>query len=187
MRRLTFIAILVIVLVFTTASSPSDTISMKISKNIVSGEETSFRLEKPGKYGSAHKHLYFKTSIANRTVDFSEERFQLESKLVHFENGNGEILHVHAENIDLGMFLNTLDMDLNDTCVSLEEEFCTNKTHELRVYVNGRAIEKPESYVMEQDDNILVWYGRKGDSPKEGFFRKSLPKEYRPSQNDRNI
>ncbi|MDY6788936.1 MAG: hypothetical protein SVV03_03135 [Candidatus Nanohaloarchaea archaeon] len=140
-----------------------------------------------GEYGSAHKHLYFKISILNRTLDLSRDRFQMRSDLVHLENGNGEIVHVHAENVYLDFFLQTLDMGLSQSCVALKSSFCTNKTHELRIYINGEVVESPGDYILKQDDNIVLWYGKKDREPDRRFFDRELPRQYRPESKKRNI
>lgn len=192
MKRLTFIAVLVVLLVFATASTSFGTFGIDISQGIldvdrIEKEGDRENLDDPGEYGSAHKHMYFETSIANKTVDFSQDKYQLQSKLVHFENGNGEILHVHAKNIDLDMFLSTLDIELNRTCVDIGQKFCSNETHEMRVYVNSEIVAKPGTYVMEQGDHIMLWYGREEESPGMDFFERELPKEYRPTDPGRQL
>ncbi len=192
MKRLTLIAVLAVLLVVVTLTGSFRTVGMEISNTFleedpVEDEGVNESRGFPEEYGSAHKHLLFKAVIANNTIDFSKDKFQLQSRLVHFENGNGEILHVHAKGIDIGRFLSTLDMEINSTCIEIENTFCSNETHDFRVYVNNQVISRPDTYVMEQGDHIMLWYGKRKESPERDFFERDLPDAYRPYNKGRNI
>ncbi|MDY6770629.1 MAG: hypothetical protein SV186_01585 [Candidatus Nanohaloarchaea archaeon] len=141
----------------------------------------------PGAYGSAHRHAYFDVKINNRSVDFSRPAFQLRADRVHFENRNGEILHVHAKGISVGYTLRTLGIEANRSCIELRETFCSNRTHDLRVYVDGRIVARPLWYVIQQGDNVMVWYGPEEAKPPRSFFQKQLPSRYRPGSNGENV
>jgi hypothetical protein len=134
-----------------------------------------------GEYGSAHEHLYLAVQVNGKRVDLSQRQYQLQSKLAHFEGGNGKILHLHAERVDLGFALDTLGMKLEQGCLEAKRSFCTNATHEARVYVNGEVVDNPNEYVLSQGDNVMVWYGKKSEQPDPAFFTKQLPRAYRPN------
>ncbi|MEZ4200423.1 MAG: hypothetical protein R3B69_02410 [Candidatus Paceibacterota bacterium] len=56
---------------------------------------------------------------------------------------------------------------LADDCIQLDtgEVLCSDEQKLLVVYVNGTPIEHPSSYVNQEEDQILVYYGAL-DNPK---------------------
>lgn len=141
----------------------------------------------PGEVGTAHAHLYFAVSLEGERIDFSQERYQLADRRVHFENQDGEILHVHAEDVTVRYTLRTLGIGINGTCITSGEVRCANSTHDLRVYVDGEVLEDPLSYVPRQDDNVMVWYGPEDEGPDDGFFQRVLPDRFRPGRSGESI
>lgn len=131
-----------------------------------------------GEFGTAHKHLYFKVSVLNRTVDLSHEQFQMRADRAHFENGDGEVLHVHAEGVDVGFTLRTLGFYTNTSCIVVGELLCSNQTHELRFVNNGDSV--TPGYELSQGDNFVVWYGKRNASVDSSFFDRILPEPFRP-------
>lgn len=138
--------------------------------------------QEPGQPGTAHAHLYFAVSIEGERIDFSRERYQLEDRRVHFENRDGEILHVHAEGVTVRYTLETLGIGFNGSCLATGRTLCSNSTHDLRVYVDGEVLGDPLDYVPGQDDNVMVWYGPADRAPDASFFRRALPDRYRPGR-----
>jgi len=140
-------------------------------------------LDRPGYLGSAHEHLFFRVEVFDQAVDFSQRRFQLRSQYVHFENENGQIMHLHADNIDLDYALETLGFGLSTNCLTFGRTVhCTNSTHALQVWVDGQRL-GPDAggYDLSQGDNVIVRYGRRNTTPNEGFMEKILPPDFRPT------
>lgn len=136
-------------------------------------------LHQPGLTGSAHEHLYFRVDVLGDRVDFSRRQFQLRSGKVHFEGGNGEILHLHARNIELGYTLETLGFGLSSNCLTYgRQAFCSNSTHVLEVWVDGERLDRAAHYELDQDDNVIVWYGSRNATVPRGFMNKILPPAY---------
>jgi len=53
----------------------------------------------PNLYGplnSDHQHATFAIVLNNSTVDFSQEKYQLQNPLIHVENRDGITIHRHA-------------------------------------------------------------------------------------------
>jgi len=141
----------------------------------------------PKEPGTAHAHLYFAVSIEGDRLDFSQQRYQLADRRVHFENQDGEILHVHAEQVSVRYTLQTLGIGINGTCITPGEVRCANSTHDLRVYVDGEVLEDPLIYVPRQDDNVMIWYGPADESPGQKFFQRVLPDRFRPGRSGESI
>lgn len=137
---------------------------------------------------SPHQHLYLQMELFNETVDFSRERYQLQSPKAHFEGGDGEIFHLHEGPVTLEFALESLSFSMNRSCLATGNmTLCSNESHELRVYANGDVVSDPLEFRLAQDDNVMVWYGERDAAPSVDFFDRELPRAYRPQTEGRRI
>ena len=142
----------------------------------ISGSRFSSEINKFGTVGSAHEHAAFIINVNGTPIDFSQPQYQLKSRLIHVEGGDGFTLHRHTDRVPFGEFLRSENMNLEDSCFSISEgtsdqqgqqqgqqlEYCTNGTEELRAFVNGEELEPPSSlvdHILKDDDRILLIYG----------------------------
>lgn len=142
----------------------------------ISGSRFSSEVNKFGTVGSAHEHAAFIVNVNGTPFDFSQPQYQVKSRLIHVEGGDGFTLHRHTDRVPFGEFLRSENMNLEDNCFSIsgqtadqqsqqqgqQQEYCTNGTEELRAFVNGRELESPSSlgdYILKDDDRILLIYG----------------------------
>jgi|GEM_PF-2202361 len=114
-----------------------------------------------GEIDSAHLHAPFALLINDTRISFFDETYMMKSETVHFEDSDGEIIHVHATGVTLPYFLSTLGVTLSKNCIKLDtlEEYCTNADRTLRTIVNGYEVKDPALYVLRQGDKILLNYG----------------------------
>jgi hypothetical protein len=144
---------------------------------VISGTRYSSEINKFGTVGSAHEHAAFVVNVNGTPIDFSQPQYQVQSRLIHVEGGDGFTLHRHTDRVPFGEFLRSENMNLEGNCLSIsqgtptqqgeqqqgqEQEYCTNGTEELRAYVNGRELESPSllgDYILKDDDRILLIYG----------------------------
>ena len=49
-----------------------------------------------GPLRSAHNHADVKVYINSKAVDFSQSKYQLAARFINFEEGIGDIIHIHA-------------------------------------------------------------------------------------------
>ncbi|MGH9952460.1 MAG: hypothetical protein ACRD5J_12585 [Nitrososphaeraceae archaeon] len=146
----------------------------------IAGARYSSEINKFGTVGSTHEHAAFIININGTPIDFSQERYQVQSRLIHVENGNGFTLHRHTDKVPFE-FLRSVGMRIEDNCFIItdetsdqqgqqqqqqqqaqEREYCSNGQSELRVFVNGNELEPPSSlgdYILEDIDRILLIYG----------------------------
>ncbi|MEE9282753.1 MAG: hypothetical protein V3U49_01605 [Nitrososphaerales archaeon] len=91
----------------------------------------------------------------------SLEEFQLRSNQVHLEGGDGDVIHLHAINLNLGFFIQTLGMRLTSTSISIQggQVYENGAGRELQVFVNGVSINNPTNYIVQPLDKILIVYG----------------------------
>ena len=142
----------------------------------ISGSRFSSEINKFGTVGSAHEHAAFIINVNGTAIDFSQPQYQVKSRLIHVEGGDGFTLHRHTDRVPFGEFLRSENMNLEDSCFSISEgtsdqqgqqqgqqlEYCTNGTEELRAFVNGEELEPPSSlvdHILKDDDRILLIYG----------------------------
>lgn len=133
----------------------------------ISGTRYSSELNKFGTVGSAHEHAAFVINVNGTPIDFSQEIYQVQSRLIHVEGGDGFTLHRHTDKVPFGEFLESVGMGIEDGCFSVSgggqtQEFCSNGEENLRAFVNRTEQTPPSSiteYIIQDGDRILVTYG----------------------------
>ena len=120
---------------------------------------------KIGSAGSAHLHADIKVYVNGNQIDFSQPMYQLQSNLVHFEGGDGDVIHVHATGMTIGYALKTLGINFSPNCISVgNNNFCNGGTKTLKFYVNGRPNIVFGNYEIRNLDKILVSYGSENET-----------------------
>lgn len=117
-----------------------------------------------GALGSAHVHAAFAVKLNGTQLDFSGEKYQVKSRYMHVENGDGSTLHRHATDVPIAEFFNSIRMNATDTCFTTDNktQYCSNGNQNLEFYVNGNKTKSIADYTFNDDDRILIVYG---DSP----------------------
>jgi hypothetical protein len=117
-----------------------------------------------GVLGSAHVHAAFAVKLNGTKLDFSDNKYQVKSRFMHVENGDGDTLHRHATGVPIAEFFRSIKMNVTDTCFTNDNgtKFCSNGKENLEFYVNGNKTKSIADYVFNDDDRILIVYG---DSP----------------------
>jgi len=117
-----------------------------------------------GVLGSAHVHAAFDVKINGTKLDFSDKKYQVKSRFMHVENGDGDTLHRHATGVPIAEFFRSIKMNVTDSCFTNDNgtKFCSNGKENLEFYVNGNKTKSIADYVFNDDDRILIVYG---DSP----------------------
>lgn len=138
---------------------------------VVSSSIYSSEIDQYGVLGSAHEHAAFMIQLDNKTIDFGQDKYQVKSRLIHVEGGDGFTIHRHTDKVPFGEFLRSVNMDIKDQCfISADEvgqqqqqqQYCSNGQKELRVFLNKNELENPASimdYVAKDNDRILITYG----------------------------
>ena len=133
---------------------------------------------KIGILGSQHIHADWKIYIDGKVLDFSDkshmERMRNNlpvSSFIHVDSGapapekTGDGLHMHATGVPLWIFFNSIGMNFNKNCVTLEnkEKYCNDANEKLKFFVNGKINNEFENYVFNDLDKILINYGDEGE------------------------
>lgn len=115
--------------------------------------------------GSAHEHAVFAVVLDGQKIDFSPSQYQVKSRFIHVEGGDGTTLHRHAESVPFSEFLKSVNMGIQGDCFVRDDgqQFCGDGDNQLRFFVNGDEVELIENYVVEEEDRVLVIYGDQSD------------------------
>jgi hypothetical protein len=138
------------------------------------GEEERFE------FGSSHEHALFFLNVEGEEVNFTQRRYQLQSNYVHLENFKPHIVHKHTENVSWEYFLDTIDVNVNQSCVSFKDRTeCGNAS----VIINGEASDLDKK--IEQGDNLAIFVNP--GKIEENYMRKKLPEDYTKKASTRTI
>jgi len=119
-----------------------------------------------GPLGGIHVHAGLLTMIYGQQFDYSSPAYQLKSPYIHFEKGNGETVHLHATNVTLGFLFDSLKIGFDDKCFTFPDKrsFCTNDKYTLKFYINHHQVPDLRSYVIKDQDRILISYGNENET-----------------------
>ena len=114
-----------------------------------------------GPVGSAHEHAAFAIKINGKQINFSQPKYQVQSRLIHVEGGDGTTLHRHATGVPVDEFLKSVKMNIENGCFVLDDgkQYCNNEENKLRFFINGNETDSINNYVINPNDRILVIYG----------------------------
>ena len=118
-----------------------------------------------GPLRSTHIHSDIKLYINGQPIDFSQKKYQVTTSYIHFEDGLGDVVHMHATGLSMGNLFKSLSGDFNDNCLIFENQsYCNDGNKKLKFYVNGKPGNEFGYYVMKDLDKILVSYGSENNS-----------------------
>ena len=122
--------------------------------------------QKVGALGRVHEHADIKIYVNAQAIDFSQLKYQIRDKYVHFEDGRRDIVHKHATGVTIGYLLSTLSFSFDNNCLVLDtsQKVCDADNKRLRVYVNRKQIENYKDYKFMDLDKILITYGNQSDA-----------------------
>ncbi len=117
-----------------------------------------------GAVGSTHEHTAIGLFINGQMVDFSLPQYLGKSQYTHFEGGDGiekQTAHKHATGVDIGFLFESMDIKFNEECLIMDngESYCNDGTNLLKFFVNGVRNSNYNSYVLNDNDKVLISYG----------------------------
>ena len=106
---------------------------------------------------TVHEHGPIDVVIEGTSIDFSQQQYQRQAREFHFENGNGQRWHKHAQGVTLEYGMSTLGIGVNDSSVTYDGTTYTDDdaNTNVTVAVNGNDID-PSSYVLQDGDAIRI-------------------------------
>ena len=114
-----------------------------------------------GKLGDEHIHASLLVSIFGDKFDFSTPNYQVKTPWIHFENQDGDTIHRHSTGVELEFMFNSMKIALDENCFVFPDgrQFCNNDDYSLKFFVNQQQIKDLRTYVVQEDDRILITYG----------------------------
>ncbi|MBU5537395.1 MAG: hypothetical protein QW818_02335 [Candidatus Aenigmatarchaeota archaeon] len=128
--------------------------------------------ESIGTLGSTHIHADFAIFLNGKKITPLPEQYYVASPYIHVEAGPGagSVIHMHATNVPLKMFFNSLGMKLTSKCfeINKDNKYCNDGVNTLKMFVkhvNGTWEQnfEYEKYVFKDLDKILITYGNETD------------------------
>lgn len=120
-----------------------------------------------------HVHADFHIVVNGELVDLSDDMFMTTAEQsfhpdAHLHDNDGDVKHIHAENVTFVDFLESLEIELTDDCITLDNTYCSDESNQLAMYVNDTLYTDPiTEYVPVDDDRILVYYGTNDPDPEQ--------------------
>lgn len=113
-----------------------------------------------GELRSTHIHADIKVYINGNQIDFSQKKYQLKARFIHFEEGIGDVVHIHATGMTPGHLFRSLGMDFSNNCIVAEgKSYCNDADKTLKFYANGQANKDFDNRQIKDLDKYLISYG----------------------------
>ena len=110
----------------------------------------------PTNIGGPHHHGGMTVTIDGRSLDFSQQEYQLQADAFHYERGNGARWHVHARGVTLEYALESLGIDVAADALAFDGTvYRTGDGDTVRYVVNGQSVD-PTTYVLQPNDQVEV-------------------------------
>ena len=117
-----------------------------------------------GPVGSTHEHLDILVYINGEPLDLNQSRYAMKSGYGHIHGGEGDIMHLHAINIPLSWFMESIDLSITSDSINVHGmEYSTDENNVFVLFVNGEIITNVD-YTLIDEDRILVYYGSGSDT-----------------------
>ena len=129
-----------------------------------------------GAFGSAHAHAAFMLVLDGRIVDLAQTQYMVKDRLIHLEGMDGNTVHRHATEVNLGTFFKSLGIgpDHDTGCLTGDDgvEYCDGtEGKRLRFWINGEELQgHVENYVIEENNRVLVVYGNEGEQQLQQYL-----------------
>ena len=131
-----------------------------------------------GPLNSAHEHADWMLYINGKAIDLDGAQYKIKSDYVHME-GTTHAIHMHATNVPLGYFIETLGMKITPTSITVEGVTYNNEgDKKVRMFVNGKESFEFDRYVLKSLDKILIVYGNDTDEQIQKYIQ-TIPDEAR--------
>ena len=117
-----------------------------------------------GALRSTHIHADIKVYINGNAIDFSQKKYQLNARFIHFEDRLGDVVHVHATGMTLGHLFKSIGMDFSSNCIVEGQSYCNDADKTLKFYVNGQQSNEFGNRIIKDLDKYLISYGSENEA-----------------------
>jgi len=115
-----------------------------------------------------HEHANFALFLEGVQYNFNQSKYMTNEsneigkrQFVHLHDMNGGVIHLHASNITLGMFFDSIGVKFNSTCFVLDDgtSYCNSGDNTLKMFVNGVQSYEYDNLQLHDLDKVLISYG----------------------------
>lgn len=124
-----------------------------------------------------HVHSDFVIVLNDRVLDLTDQKYQSSARGekhsdIHLHDGKDHVVHRHAEGVTFVEFLASLGITLTERCITLDtaESFCQTEEEALVLFVNKEPVSNPLTYVNQEEDKILLYFGRPDNTKLETYL-----------------
>lgn len=117
-----------------------------------------------------HVHADWLVIIRGEQLRFTDDKYQSSGTNelhpnMHLHDGDDLVLHRHADGVPFVEFFSSLGFTLTNECLTTDTgaELCTNESETLTLFVNGEPREDVTTYEIQEEDQILLYYGPRED------------------------
>lgn len=112
-----------------------------------------------------HVHADFHIVVNNTLVNLDDDIFMTTStqephEHLHLHDNNGDVEHIHIEDKTFVEFLSSLEIEVTNDCITLDDTYCADDENVFQLYVNNELYEgNTTDYIPLDDDSVLLYYG----------------------------
>lgn len=135
-------------------------------------------VSKYGELGSAHEHAALLISLNGTALDLAQQPYMVRLSYMYIGSYDGKLdgttLHKHSTKIPMGEFFKSIKMDISNGCfiTDTNHRYCEDDEYKLRFYVNGNESNDIMNYVLQDDDRILITYGKQNSTEIDEELKK---------------
>lgn len=112
-----------------------------------------------GPIGSTHQHIDLLIHVDGQIIDLNQTQYAHQSNYAHLHQNETDVIHLHAINIPLNWFMDSLNIPMTDSSLTLDgQTYNEDELNKLHIIINGEEIDDIE-YVLQDEDKLLVLYG----------------------------
>jgi len=118
--------------------------------------------------GDIQEHAYLFISINGTEYQFPPSAFskggKTLNKYVELENGNSNLVHLHARGVTWAYLFTSVGLSLSESCIKLDKEYCANSGQQLQFFSSGKHPAEPSKMLMASGSEIrpvvlVIYYG----------------------------
>ena len=112
-----------------------------------------------GPIGSTHQHIDLLIHVDGQIIDLNQTQYAHQSNYAHLHQNETDVIHLHAINIPLNWFMDSLNIPMTDSSLTLDgQTYNEDELNKLHIIIKGEEIDDIE-YVLQDEDKLLVLYG----------------------------
>ena len=112
-----------------------------------------------GPIGSTHQHIDLLIHVDGQIIDLNQTQYAHQSNYAHLHQNETDVIHLHAINIPLSWFMDSLNIPITDSSLTLDgQTYNEDELNKFHIIINGEEIDDIE-YVLQDEDKLLVLYG----------------------------